>query len=353
MGKGFSAHLPSLEEHASRIDDRAGQVSEVGKGASGAGLHGSALGTIGESQVAGHQNMVSRITSSAGNAADKLRGQSSLVRGTKRSIEDTDNDHAERLKRIKPDANAPTASARSQSASGTGAPGKSPRPMYRNDYQFTDAAGNAHTAKNWMVTDSSGHLVGVSSIKPGVQRDAHGNPILDANGNPVRDDGTKDWANALNGNTKLEDYDQGHGGRLAGVQPVGGMSQTMVADAHADKHGFESTVDGRTQFLNGTQYADMVHQSPEFQQLEQAGRTHNIVLSSCEAGQRGASAAPDFGRRMADLTGHPVTVFSGTGTVLTGVNPDGSASLGTTGRWIAHHAEPGMPSQASGTTEWR
>src|SRR5437879_3989926 len=252
MGKGFSAHLPSLDEHAGRIEDRAGRVSQAGNGASGATLHGNALGAVGASQVSGHQDMLSRITSSTGTAAQKLQNQGGLVRSTKRSIEDTDNDHADRLTRFKTESDAPTAHAQSQSP--TGASGKSPRPMYRNDYQFSDASGNAHTAKNWMITDHNGDLVGVSSI------------------NPHSDTGTHDWAHALNGNTKLEDYDQGYGGRLAGVQPVGGMSQTMVADAHADPHGFEATVDGRTQYLNGTQYADMVHQSPEFQQLEQAGR---------------------------------------------------------------------------------
>ena len=120
MGRGFQAHPPSIHAHAQRTSQRADQVSQSGSSASGAGLHGEALGAIGGSAASGHQTLTGRLQSAIGQAGSRLQNQSDLLHRTGNSISDTDTDHAGRIRGI----NEPTSNVRNPHAQSTRAPSR-------------------------------------------------------------------------------------------------------------------------------------------------------------------------------------------------------------------------------------
>ncbi|AHH99143.1 hypothetical protein KALB_5782 [Kutzneria albida DSM 43870] len=94
---GFSAHTPSIHDHARRTGQRAEDVSQVGRGVSGAGLSGNGLGQVGASTAGAHQQLVSRVQTSLGRSGDRLRGQSDRLNQSARTLTDADEEHANRL----------------------------------------------------------------------------------------------------------------------------------------------------------------------------------------------------------------------------------------------------------------
>lgn len=73
-GRGFQAHPPTIEAHASRTEDRADQVEGHGQNIGSNSLHGQALGTLG----GGTSNHANRTFQQAGSA---VAGMSSTMRG--------------------------------------------------------------------------------------------------------------------------------------------------------------------------------------------------------------------------------------------------------------------------------
>lgn len=115
MARGFKAHPSSIHDHANRTGQRADQISQSGSSASGAGLHGQALGAIGSSTAGGHQQLTTRIQSAIGQAGSRLRNQSDLLHRTGTNISQTDDDHAGRIRGI----HEPTSNVRNPHATGS------------------------------------------------------------------------------------------------------------------------------------------------------------------------------------------------------------------------------------------
>lgn len=108
MGKGFSMHAPSVHQHADRVGQRAGQVSQAGQGASGSSLHGNALGAVGSSTTGAHQQLVSTMQGAVGKAGGAMQNQAGLLKQTAQRTTDTDGEHAGLLSKIRPEAETPS-----------------------------------------------------------------------------------------------------------------------------------------------------------------------------------------------------------------------------------------------------
>lgn len=100
MKGGFSARPSALHAHAGRLGDRADQVGHAGSGASGAGLHGNALGEIGSGSAANSQSFASNAGGLLGQVSTKLHSQASLLSSTGHSISNVDSEHADALSKI-------------------------------------------------------------------------------------------------------------------------------------------------------------------------------------------------------------------------------------------------------------
>ncbi|HEY4455086.1 MAG TPA: hypothetical protein VGN81_12295 [Pseudonocardiaceae bacterium] len=101
-------HPPSVHQHADRVGERGGQVSQAGNGASGSGLHGNALGAVGESATGAHQQLVSTMQGAVGKAGGALQNQSGLLKQTAQRTSDTDGEHAGALNKIRPEGDTPS-----------------------------------------------------------------------------------------------------------------------------------------------------------------------------------------------------------------------------------------------------
>lgn len=114
-GRGFTAHPPSIHDHATRTSQRADQVSQAGSAVGGGGLPTNALGLAGESTAGAHQQLTNRGQTAISRAAGGLHSQSGLLHQTGNNITETDTNHAGRIRAI----NAPTNQTRNpHSASG-------------------------------------------------------------------------------------------------------------------------------------------------------------------------------------------------------------------------------------------
>jgi hypothetical protein len=108
MGKGFSMHPPTVHEHAGRVSQRGEQIAQAGHGASGSGLHGNALGAVGQSAAGGHQQLVSTMQGAIGKAGGTVQSHGDLLKQTAQNTANTDTEHAGALGRIRPEADAPS-----------------------------------------------------------------------------------------------------------------------------------------------------------------------------------------------------------------------------------------------------
>lgn len=127
-GRGFRTNAPSMHAHATRIGQRADNVSQVGSSATGAALPGNALGNVGASSTAGHQRFVNLAGGTLGRIGSRLRGQASLLHRTATNVTDTDTEHATRIRGIDPSAR--TAAVHSTGATrGSSGASRTPPPV--------------------------------------------------------------------------------------------------------------------------------------------------------------------------------------------------------------------------------
>lgn len=171
IGGGFSASPSAVHSHADRLSDRSSQVSDTGSRAQGAGLHGSALGAIGEGSAGSHQQLVGRLGSAAGRAGSGLRHQSDLLHRNASSMQDVEEQHRQSFERIDPSVRkggpaghqspAPAGTGPGQQAPGTRPSARTtPRDTNENtDPRDTAVPGEGRVCKSDPVDIASGEVI--------------------------------------------------------------------------------------------------------------------------------------------------------------------------------------------------